>query len=1086
MQHRKLVFRSLLYHWRIQLGAVLGVGLAAAVLIGALVVGDSVRQTLRDMALLRLGQVRTAVVLQERFFDDTLADRLPQPDADAGHVAALLMTNGSATVDSGQRVNNVQVVGVDDRVWAMSPAGTPPADWPPREGLSINTHLADALQLGVGDELLLLLPRPSLLPRDAPLSTLDDSTVTQRMAIRGIVDDQHFGRFSLRNSQLPPHAVYLPRAELQSLLDMAGKANVLLASRDVADAALAEAVTLSDMRLHVQPAPGRDVVELRTPRVFLDDATTDAAKQAWPKSHRVLTYFVNRIERGEALTPYSMVTATGDTALTGPIADDDIVLTDWAADDLGANVGDAVTLRYVVISDARELETRSRDFTVTRIIPLEGGAVDPTLMPDFPGMSEAEDCREWDAGFDIDYDLIRDKDEAYWDKYRGTPKAYIALPVAEKLWANRFGTHTAVRAPLDGATVETMRDRLRAQLDPAAVGIAWQPLRRQALAAASPPNDFGMLFLSFSFFLIVAALLLTGMLYVFGVEQRAAEVGTLLAVGWQPVQVRRLLMIEGLGIAVAGTLLGIIGGLGYTRLVLLGLETVWSDAAAGTTFDFHVKPASLAVGAVSTIGIALLVMWLMLRRQARRPARALLAEQLGGGASTARRPWLSFVVAGLCAFVVVGILAGGTEGNAQATALLFFSAGGALLVGALCLCHAALAMLSRGSASDTSAATLAMRNATRRRARSSVTIALLACGVFMVTSVGIFRHDPTQHAEQRSAGTGGFPLMVQLTTPVFRDLNNPDVRYDLGFNEQVIDDDVRFIPFRVRAGDEASCLNLNQAMQPRLLGVDSDALHELEAFIDRRHSPWHEIQQPLEPGVVPGIADEPTIMWALKTSVGGTVEYTDEQGRSFKVKLIAELPSSVLQGNVLIDADAFTQRFPSASGYQMYFVDGPWDRIDAMRSAIADALEDHGPTVTPTVQRLREYLAVEHAYIAIFQSLGALGVLLGSVGLGVVVLRNVLERRSELALLRSVGFTRATIRRLVLGEHAALLVAGVACGLGSALIAVLPALRGGHQQVELTPLLLTLLAITGSAVLWIVLATVAAVRGPLLDALRCE
>ena len=47
-----------------------------------------------------------------------------------------------------------------------------------------------------------------------------------------------------------------------------------------------------------------------------------------------------------------------------------------------------------------------------------------------------------------------------------------------------------------------------------------------------------------------------------------------------------------------------------------------------------------------------------------------------------------------------------------------------------------------------------------------------------------------------------------------------------------------------------------------------------------------------------------------------------------------------------------------------------------------------------------------------------------SFGLGVILLRNVFERRSELALLLAVGFRKSSLKWLVLSEHAALLVTG--------------------------------------------------------------
>jgi ABC-type antimicrobial peptide transport system permease subunit len=115
-----------------------------------------------------------------------------------------------------------------------------------------------------------------------------------------------------------------------------------------------------------------------------------------------------------------------------------------------------------------------------------------------------------------------------------------------------------------------------------------------------------------------------------------------------------------------------------------------------------------------------------------------------------------------------------------------------------------------------------------------------------------------------------------------------------------------------------------------------------------------------------------------------------------------------------------------------------------------------------------------------------LGLLLGSVALGVVVLRNVLERRSELALLRAVGFTRRKVGLLILFEHWVLLAAGLLCGSVAGFVAVIPSLRSAGGAVPGLSLLLTLAALAFGGILWIYLATASALRGPMLSALRGE
>jgi ABC-type antimicrobial peptide transport system permease subunit len=153
---------------------------------------------------------------------------------------------------------------------------------------------------------------------------------------------------------------------------------------------------------------------------------------------------------------------------------------------------------------------------------------------------------------------------------------------------------------------------------------------------------------------------------------------------------------------------------------------------------------------------------------------------------------------------------------------------------------------------------------------------------------------------------------------------------------------------------------------------------------------------------------------------------------------------------------------------------------------LSRALQDAGLELTPAAQRLNEFNAVQNTYLGTFQILGGLGLLLGSAGLGVVVLRNVLERRGELGLLVAVGFRKRLLQRLVMSEHGVLLVAGLSLGIAAAAVAVLPAVLSPGMQLPYNSLALTLAAVLLNGLLWTWLATGHALRGDLLAALRNE
>jgi putative ABC transport system permease protein len=169
-------------------------------------------------------------------------------------------------------------------------------------------------------------------------------------------------------------------------------------------------------------------------------------------------------------------------------------------------------------------------------------------------------------------------------------------------------------------------------------------------------------------------------------------------------------------------------------------------------------------------------------------------------------------------------------------------------------------------------------------------------------------------------------------------------------------------------------------------------------------NPWLLLSQNRSADEIAAIGDQASIQWALGKKVGDTVDYLDERGRPFKIRIVAAVANSILQGNLIIDEAEFVRRFPNESGYRMFLVDAPSKRVSEVSSALSRSLQDVGLELTPANRRLAAYNAVQNTYLSTFQVLGGLGLLLGSAGLAVVVLRNVMERRSELALLLALGF----------------------------------------------------------------------------------
>jgi ABC-type antimicrobial peptide transport system permease subunit len=516
---------------------------------------------------------------------------------------------------------------------------------------------------------------------------------------------------------------------------------------------------------------------------------------------------------------------------------------------------------------------------------------------------------------------------------------------------------------------------------------------------------------------------------------------------------------------------------------------------------------TLLTGLALSITVAAVTMLLALRQQVRRPARELLNEGANEAALSvaeggSRKPKLAALGASVLALGLVAAAWTMRETKPE----LFFGAGALLLIAGLLWVRVWIRSVgSAGSVptvGDTARAgsqpalrSLAFRALARRPSRSLGTVALLASAAFLIVAIAAMKLDATRNADRRESGTGGFALWGESSLPVIQDLNTAKGQEFYGLNPGDLKG-VSFVQLRVRDGDDASCLNLNGAQRPRLLGVKPEQLAERGAFTFTKVLKGLEVtngwlalnsQFPIpnsQARETPAIGDAASIQWALKSSVGGTLDFTDERGQPFKVRIVGAVANSVLQGNLIIAEADFVRLFPSESGYRGFLMDTPGTASEAVSATLSRALQDVGLELTPTTRRLAQFNAVQNTYLNTFQILGGLGLLLGSVGLGVVVLRNVQERRGELGLMLALGFAPVALRRLVLTEHVALLLLGLGVGLVAALVAVLPSLGTPGSDFPWRSLSVTLGLVLANGLVWTVWATARSLRGRLVDSLR--
>ena len=1120
MRTATLVLRGLRHYARSNAAVVLGVATSAAVLAGALLVGESVRGSLRRSALEAIGATDNAIV-GSSLFREGLAEDLAAPAAGVGALRALeacplLALPGVVTEQAGgRRAGDVLVYGVDERFWAFH--GRPSRGPEERDALA-SEALAREVGGSAGATLLLRVQALSDIPGSSLFGRRDEPGRTIRLTLKAVLPARELGESSLQPRQQEVRALFVPLRLLQRSLGQGGRANTVLVKTAAGGAtpgetppavpasalteALRRAARLEDLGLRLRRLPGQSALALESTSAILDDGVAVAAREAADRTGRGLAvteafvYLANAIRVGDRSVPYSLVAGLDDAAFRslggGAGRERPLLLNTWAAADLGARAGDRATLDYYVWKEEGRLETRTADFQVAAVVPLAGLAADRDLVPAYPGITQSEHLADWDPPFPLDLKRIRPKDEEYWKRYRATPKAFLPLSVAQDLWGHRLGRLTSIRLrPKDGADLEAVLgaygEALRSRIAPENAGLRVEAVRLRALEAAHGATDFGAYFVYFSFFLVVAALLLSGLFFRLGIEQRLRELGLLRALGFGDRTVRRLFLAEGLVLAVLGGVLGMMGAALYAQLMVLGLRTLWVDAVGTRSLELHVSPALLGLGALGAVVATVFAIALTLRGLRGRSPRSLLAgapEEWAPPSPAGGRAVALALAAG--AAVLLGMA---TLGRLDPTAG-FFVSGSLLLAASLVQARAWLGARRGAGWVVRSLASLGFRGASYRPGRSVVCIALIAFAVFVIVAVGAFRHGGVSDVGARDSESGGYRLFARSLLPLHHDPTTLEGRSALGLPEDVLEG-ASLARFRMRAGQDASCLNLYRPDSPTVLAPEGSFLDEgrfsfqssLAESAEDKANPWRLLGRDRADGAIPVIADAGSLQYVLHKAVGDTMTLG---GTSATVRFVAALRPGLFQGELLMGERQFLKAFPEDDGYRFFLIEAPRERAAAITEALESRLADFGLDVGDTAKRLAAYHRVENTYISTFQALGSLGLLLGTVGLTTVLLRNALEQRREMALLRAVGYRERHVAAVIVAENLFLLLLGLGLGTATALVAIGPALREREGQLPLVSIVVLLAAVVLTGLAVSRLAVAAIQRLPVLASLRSE
>ncbi|MCX6232421.1 MAG: FtsX-like permease family protein [Bacteroidetes bacterium] len=1103
MNSLNYILKSFILYRKQNLAVLLGCIISTAVLSGALMLGDSVRDSMQKIVSARLGKVEYVLQSNDHFVRAQLvkdvAARLAVKSS-----AVLMLSGVISAAESDRLINKASIIGIDDTFWQLNEKQMPPLN---EDEVIISANTAEKLQLKVNDAIILKVEKLSVIPLHSPFGSEVSPFLSFRMKIKAIADDVNMGRFSLKNMQIAPFNIFVSREFLCKKLEINGMANALLfaalpgykVSRHDIDTAIAANWRLKDIGIDLSTTDDKGNYELTSTGIFIPRAFSDPLLKQHKSMQCILSYLVNSISLNDKSTPYSFAVAIDPAQGDNELKENEIIINQWLADDLGAHQSDSLLLRYFSIDSLRNIREVSRYFRVKDIIPTGGNGINRSLMPKFPGFQKAVSCAEWNSQLTIDFKKIRSNDEQYWNDYRGTPKAVISMKIAQTIWHNSFGDYTAIRfngsilgpSPSKAAIEKSILNSLHA----ADFRLAVTDIKAEAVNAAANGVDFGELFISLSFFVILAGLILTVMLYVLGLDARRQETDLLTALGFSKSRIISLLFAETVLAVLLGSIVGIVCGIGYNYLMLAAMNSVWNDIVRTPLMGISIHPMTLLTAFLCSFMISIITIAITALRRLKTTPFALM------GNYSRFLPLLRPKRKGLAVAAVIGgiiltitLLAPGILKSGENNSLLFLLSATVFMLTAWGFISILISYRRKKHVAVENLYSLAIKNASRNSRRSLTVIVLLSLGVFVILITGANRKTFHQGGDTPQSGSGGYALWAETAVPLTLNLNSAKERHKAGFDNESLLKDVSFVQLLTTGGDDASCLNLNQVLMPAIIGVDPVLFDSRQAFAferlkdgcDNQH-PWLLLNASYGSDVIPAFADNTVITWSLKKNIGDTLTYITANNRKLYIVLAGGLQPSVFQGNILIADKYFKRYFPSVNGSKLMLVDVAANRNAALQQYLSSSFRDYGMDISSCNERLSSFNSVNNTYLTVFMILAGLGLLIACLGIGIILYRNMLDRRQEIALMLALGFGRKKIFRLILSENIFLLCCGIITGLAASFIGLLPSLlSGNYYSRDMLFVIVLLIVIILHALLWIYLPVRTLMKQQLIPALRNE
>jgi hypothetical protein len=529
-------------------------------------------------------------------------------------------------------------------------------------------------------------------------------------------------------------------------------------------------------------------------------------------------------------------------------------------------------------------------------------------------------------------------------------------------------------------------------------------------------------------------------------------------------------------LALCGSMAGAYAGIIFSNVILSLVRTVWIDIVGTSDLALKINISTLATSALTgfIISVATMVTVTAFNSMKKRGIRHKTEDNkmtLPSKINLFQKTFLIIVASILVCFLILSFFI------KMSLSTTFFITG----VLSLALCTIAFNLpltKQKKQVNKIGIVSLGIANLRINKRKNILLVSVLGISIFLLVSIGINQKISFDISGNEN-GTGGFKYLLRMTMPV--GLLEADKLVTAR-------DATEMVKIRLKSGDDISCLNLNRTSDYSLCGIDPETFIRRGSFkfagsINRQgiKNKWELLNSAPGDDEIPAIADQTVITWSLGKKLGDVLEITNEKGERKKLKLVASLDNSIFQGNIIISEENLKTNFPSVSGYDMFLTDTDDEN---MIDAYGNKFRGNGVEVLKTADLLARFYSVESTYISIFFVLGIFSFILGSVGVSILIFKNMIARKKEFAVLNVLGFGGMKIFAVIFFEYGVLYLAGIIAGLLSSTLALLSQFLGGSSEFSGASILIIIAGIALAGFMWITISILLSVPKNPIKSLR--